>query len=764
MRLPAAFFRATFFLGCLAVLYQEQALTSNDPKVAKPVPDYAVKLYDAKPDDKLQGDDLKTLLTSIPCTAVPFSVLPDPGKVQPDDGKTVFVINLVRWTVQDGSYSLDKSYRFPSEWYVYQRRVASGSCTFEQTGFKAHGEPLIYAKKRAWFLGINHFSSPVDPRNLTINYKIAVTPGIPENIQNLGSLISALLGAAAPALVAPLRAAEPVSPDTLVTIARIDGVKPLPFLINFAYAFAVTPPGGLPVGRVGIPYSASVAANGGNGSYSYIVSSGSLPPGLGLDPASGTIAGIPTAGGKSIFTIQVADNSTPPASGAFPAEIAISNSSAIAVPPPAAPVALTPGYVGTPYFDGFYGAGGTAPFSFAVAAGTNLPAGLYLNPNGLISGVPTVAAGPTNLSIVMSDSAKPPVASAFTAQVTIGPPKTSLSIPVTPGVKPTGALPILTNGNWFATTIQALGGTPPTTITINTLPAGLAFNTSTGVLSGVPNQSGKFPLTVHIEDSSAPKNTRDVELGLVVAEPLLTLTLGSTQATNGGQQGGNQQKGGQGGQQNQQGNKSQNNGNGNGNGNGNSNSTQQSGPTVPTVDCTAVNQNTPCSFSHSLQSDDKELIDFSIGVSIPGVRETIYSSPTASSVKRHTDLYGIVDIYPLFYWKNKETAIPHLSVGMPLTSQPFYRPYFGLSENLTTWSGFERLFPLRLKLFAGVVLMKQQTAVAGVGSAGSPMLKSERVTKAIAGIEIPIGPMVSKITGGKSQTSSKGQGQSGGSK
>jgi hypothetical protein len=61
-------------------------------------------------------------------------------------------------------------------------------------------------------------------------------------------------------------------------------------------------------GTVGSAYSASVAASGGTGPYSYSLASGALPPGLTLNTSTGAIAGSPTTGGNFAFSIRVTDS------------------------------------------------------------------------------------------------------------------------------------------------------------------------------------------------------------------------------------------------------------------------------------------------------------------------------------------------------------------------------------------------------------------------------------------------------------------------
>ena len=63
-------------------------------------------------------------------------------------------------------------------------------------------------------------------------------------------------------------------------------------------------------GTSGSGYSAILNASGGTPSYTWSISSGSLPPGLTLSSA-GVISGTPTASGTSTFTVSVADSESP---------------------------------------------------------------------------------------------------------------------------------------------------------------------------------------------------------------------------------------------------------------------------------------------------------------------------------------------------------------------------------------------------------------------------------------------------------------------
>jgi uncharacterized repeat protein (TIGR02543 family) len=70
--------------------------------------------------------------------------------------------------------------------------------------------------------------------------------------------------------------------------------------------FAITT-SSLPPGVIGVAYSQTLSASGGQGAYTWSITSGSLPAGLSLDPSTGMISGTPTATGSSSFTVLATD-------------------------------------------------------------------------------------------------------------------------------------------------------------------------------------------------------------------------------------------------------------------------------------------------------------------------------------------------------------------------------------------------------------------------------------------------------------------------
>jgi hypothetical protein len=131
-----------------------------------------------------------------------------------------------------------------------------------------------------------------------------------------------------------------------------------------------------------VSYSQAFGASGGTPAYTWSVSSGSLPPGLALNPSTALVSGIPTQTGRFQFTLQVRDTQGQTATADF--VIGISDPLSITT------TSLT-GQFGTAFSGSVAAAGGFTPYTFSVASGA-LPGGLSLNAStGAITGTATAS-------------------------------------------------------------------------------------------------------------------------------------------------------------------------------------------------------------------------------------------------------------------------------------------------------------------------------------------------------------------------------------
>jgi hypothetical protein len=216
-------------------------------------------------------------------------------------------------------------------------------------------------------------------------YTWSVTPALPPGL----SLSAAGVISGTPTVVTP------TTPYTFTAVNQdgCQGTKVLSFATTCpTHVFM---PASLPSGIVGTAYSATVTASNGLTPYVYSVSSGSLPPGLSLNPATGEISGIPTAMSVYNFTVSITDGYSCPGTRAY---TIATNCPVITVSPNnvAAPVVQN-----TPYTETLTTSGGSAPYVWSLSVGS-LPPGLTLSSGGVISGTPT-ATGSYSFTAMATD-------------------------------------------------------------------------------------------------------------------------------------------------------------------------------------------------------------------------------------------------------------------------------------------------------------------------------------------------------------------------
>ena len=278
---------------------------------------------------------------------------------------------------------------------------------------------------------------------------------------------------------------------------------------------AITFAGALSAGTYNVAYTGSVAATGGAGALTYSISAGSLPTGLMLSASTGAIAGTPTVAGTFPFTVKAADAYGDSNTQAYSLVVSYP---ALTVNPASLPV----GYVGSNYTQTTLSASGGSGtgYTWTLANGNSLPAGLSLSTGGVITGKAT-ATGAVGFTVKVTDSASNTATGSFSITIDAG-----VSI-TTPLALPTGYV-----GGNYSKTLAATGGSGTGyTWSItggSALPSGLTLSAA-GVLSGKPTTTGtpSFNITVtdSVQNSASAAFSMTVAAGVTIATPA-TLTGG----------------------------------------------------------------------------------------------------------------------------------------------------------------------------------------------------------------------------------------------
>lgn len=268
----------------------------------------------------------------------------------------------------------------------------------------------------------------------------------------------------------------------------------------------------LPNGTLGVAYSQQLSATSsvtsceGDASITWFLNSEGgpgLPSGLTLN-SNGSITGTPDTMGSFSFTVEAFQSCT---------EAYATQTLTITI---ASPIAITTstlprGVVGTTYAATLKssGTGSGDALTWNLYLGT-LPPGISLSPAGVLSGTPTTP-GSYYMLIQLVET--------LPSGQTVSASKSFTLVVAAPPIAITTAssLPAGLVGTAYTQQIAATGGVPPYTWSIasGALPAGVALNSSTGLISGTPSSDGTFGFQLAVTDAAASKASRSFSIVVV---------------------------------------------------------------------------------------------------------------------------------------------------------------------------------------------------------------------------------------------------------
>jgi hypothetical protein len=243
----------------------------------------------------------------------------------------------------------------------------------------------------------------------------------------------------------------------------------------------------LPAWTVNRPYPAATKLTGTGGSGGYTYSATGLPPGLSVDPVSGVISGTPTAAATYTVHGGVTD-SIGEQDFSNPDIVLLIN----APPTISGPLSLPNWTINRAYpGTALVASNGTPdPVTGYAWSAMNMPPGLTVDTNGVVSGTPT-ATGTFTPTFTVLDM----TGASATRQYTI-------TINSPPRITGPATLPDWTVGQAYPNPqITTVNGTGPFTWTQSGLPNGLSINAA-GRIVGTPTVNGTFAVTITLHDAA----------------------------------------------------------------------------------------------------------------------------------------------------------------------------------------------------------------------------------------------------------------------
>ena len=255
--------------------------------------------------------------------------------------------------------------------------------------------------------------------------------------------------------------------------------------------------GNFPGGTVSQSYNAVLAVGGGKFPYHFSVKTGALPPGIRLNPATGSFSGKPTSAGTFSFEVIVTDSpNLDQGNKTFVIDVSSSISNVqVSVSPASATLVSNQKQQFTATVSGTSNTG----VKWSATAGSIDASGLYTAPT-VTSQTNAVIKATSNV-----DSSK-----LASAAITVDP-VNNQALKIT-----TTNLPQSLQGDTYSEVFSATGGATPYiwSISAGTPPAGIAMNAN-GDFAGMSTETGTFNFTAMVTDAAAKTATGNFSVTVV---------------------------------------------------------------------------------------------------------------------------------------------------------------------------------------------------------------------------------------------------------
>jgi hypothetical protein len=245
-------------------------------------------------------------------------------------------------------------------------------------------------------------------------------------------------------------------------------------------------------------YNSVLTVSGGSAPYQFAIQTGSLPPGMSLNPATGSVSGTPTAAGSYVFQVGATDAPLPHHGNQnFAISVTDQNGGGIRVTVSPSSASVISGQMQT--FTATVTGTDNSGVTWAASAGSISNSGVFTAPT--VSAVTNVWVTATS----KADSTKQGVATVVVEPAN----KQGLAII-------NSNLPDGRTGNAYDAAFAATGGTQPYSWTVShgKIPQGLTLTQNDGQLAGMPGSAGGYNFTIKVTDAKAQAAEKSFTLNI----------------------------------------------------------------------------------------------------------------------------------------------------------------------------------------------------------------------------------------------------------